>query len=114
MLPLGELYAYRKSRGDTMVPAVSKFISVHRFSLHRLHFAPLRRRRRKNTPTRPCSVRATQSGVTNTALGHSRYSPTLRWLGQEGITWGRALRFEGGTLIAAWLDLAGGRPREKR
>ena len=45
-----------------------------------LRFAGVARR----TPTRPSSVRATQSGVTDTALSHSRNSATLRWLGQEG------------------------------
>jgi hypothetical protein len=35
-------------------------------------------------PTRPGSVRATQSGVTGTALSHSLNSASLRWLGQEG------------------------------
>jgi hypothetical protein len=49
----------------------------------RLHFAPLRRRQ-EDGPTRPGSVRATQSGVTDTALSHSLNSATLRWLGQEG------------------------------
>ena len=49
----------------------------------------------RTPPTRPGSVRATQSGVTNIAHSRSRNSATLRWLGQEGITWGRALRFGG-------------------
>jgi hypothetical protein len=43
----------------------------------RLHFAPLRRRQ-EHGPTRPGSVRATQSGVTDTAFSHSLNTATLR------------------------------------
>ena len=106
----GRVYAPRKSRGVQLPvpPGPPNSFPFIGSPSRRLHFAPLRRRRPKNPPTRPGSVRATQSGVTNIARSRSRNSATLRWLGQEGINRGRALRFE---LLDAHCRVA--RPRRR-